>query len=54
MGGSGIGSSNIARGRAAALRFGMLVEAGYKSDGFVAGERLHAGPILRVGMTLRP
>ncbi|HJZ71886.1 MAG TPA: hypothetical protein VKE51_09100 [Vicinamibacterales bacterium] len=32
----------------------VLVQAGYKSDGFVRGERLHAGPILRVGVTVRP
>jgi hypothetical protein len=34
-----------------AKRTGVLVEAGYKSDGFVRGERLHAGPIVRVGVT---
>src|SRR5262245_50340190 len=33
-------------------RTSVLVQAGYKSDGFVRGERLHAGPILRVGVTL--
>jgi len=35
-------------------RSSVLVQAGYKSDGFVRGERLHAGPILRVGVTVRP
>jgi hypothetical protein len=33
-------------------RTGVLVQAGYKSDGFARGERLHAGPVLRVGVTL--
>jgi hypothetical protein len=36
-----------------AARTGVLVQAGYKSDGFVRGERLHAGPVLRVGLTLQ-
>ncbi len=35
-------------------RAGVLVEVGYKSDGFVRGERLHAGPIVRVGVTYQP
>jgi hypothetical protein len=35
-------------------RAGALVQIGYKSDGFVRGERLHAGPILRIGMTFTP
>jgi hypothetical protein len=34
-----------------AKRGSVLMEVGYKSDGFVRGERLHAGPIVRVGMT---
>jgi hypothetical protein len=38
----------------AGRRAGVLVQGGYKSDGFVRGERLHAGPIVRVGVTLRP
>ena len=38
----------VASGRA-----GVLVEAGYKSDGFVRGERLHAGPIVRAGVVIR-
>jgi hypothetical protein len=37
----------------AAGRAGVLVEAGYKSDGFVRGERLHAGPIVRAGVVIR-
>jgi len=41
-----VGSEGFAR------RAGWFVEAGYKSDGFVRGERLHAGAILRVGVTL--
>jgi hypothetical protein len=39
-------------GRAA--RMGLLLHGGYKSDGFVRGERLHAGPVARVGLTLSP
>jgi len=38
---------SIASGRA-----GVLVEGGYKSDGFVRGERLHAGPIVRAGLVI--
>ena len=34
-----------------AKRAGALLEVGYKSDGFVRGERLRSGPIVRVGMT---
>jgi len=37
----------------AAGRAGVLVEAGYKSDGFVRGERLHAGAVLRAGVVIR-
>jgi hypothetical protein len=37
-----------------AKRAAVLLEVGYKSDGFVRGERLHAGPIVRVGMTYHP
>lgn len=40
-------------GSAPAGRVRVLVEAGYKSDGFVRGERLHAGPILRAGVVIR-
>lgn len=32
---------------------GFVLEAGYKTVGFVAGERLEAGPILRLGISLR-
>jgi hypothetical protein len=35
-------------------RASVLVEAGYKSDGFIRGERLHSGPIIRIGIALRP
>jgi hypothetical protein len=35
-------------------RAGALVQIGYKSDGFVRGERLHAGPIMRIGVTFTP
>jgi hypothetical protein len=38
----------------AAERAGLLLQGGYKSDGFVRGERLHAGPVARVGLTFRP
>jgi hypothetical protein len=37
-----------------AERLGFLVQGGYKSDGFVRGERLHAGPIVRVGVIISP
>ena len=40
-------------GSVASGRAGALVEAGYKSDGFVRGERLHAGPIVRAGVVIR-
>ena len=40
-------------GSAPAGRLRVLVEAGYKSDGFVRGERLHAGPIVRAGVVIR-
>ena len=39
-------------GEGFAERAGWFVQAGYKSDGFVRGERLHAGAIVRVGLTL--
>jgi hypothetical protein len=38
----------------AAGRLGLLVQGGYKTDGFVRGERLHAGPIVRAGLTFNP
>ena len=44
----------LGSGAGAAARAGILVELGYKSDGFVRGERLHAGPIVRIGMTYHP
>ena len=34
------------------LRSGLMLEVGYKSVGFVGGERLGAGPIARFGLTL--
>jgi hypothetical protein len=40
--------ASVASGRA-----GVLVEGGYKSDGFVRGERLHAGAIVRAGVVIR-
>jgi hypothetical protein len=49
-----IGTLRIALpGSVASGRAGVLVEAGYKSDGFVRGERLHAGPIVRAGVVIR-
>jgi hypothetical protein len=44
---------NVPLGRGSTLsRLGVTGEVGYKSAGFVAGERLRAGPILRVGLTI--
>jgi len=45
---------HVPLGRSSAARAAALVEVGYKSDGFVRGERLHAGPSVRVGLTYRP
>jgi hypothetical protein len=55
-GGLGAATARIPFGRQrdAAERSGVFVQVGYKSDGFVRGERLHAGPIVRVGMTFSP
>jgi len=50
----GAATVHIPLGRAAAGRAAALVQVGYKSDGFVRGERLHAGPILRIGATFHP
>jgi hypothetical protein len=52
----GTATAQISFGRdfSRSARAGILVEVGYKSDGFVRGERLHAGPIVRVGMTYHP
>ncbi len=36
-----------------AERVAALVEGGYKADGFVPGERLHHGPIVRIGVIVR-
>ena len=35
-----------------ARRVGLLGEVGYKSGGFVPGERLSAGPVVRVGVAI--
>jgi hypothetical protein len=49
-----VGTLRIAMpGSAATGGLRLLVEAGYKSDGFVRGERLHAGPIVRAGIVIR-
>ena len=52
-GGLGAATVRIPIGRGAE-RTGVLVQIGYKSDGFVRGEQLHRGPIVRVGMTFIP
>jgi hypothetical protein len=45
----------VALGRSGlAQRAGLLLQGGYKSDGFVRGERLHAGPLVRAGLTFSP
>ena len=31
---------------------GLVGEFGYKTDGFVQGERLHSGPLVRLGLTI--
>jgi hypothetical protein len=36
----------------AARRVGLLGEIGYKSGGFVSGERLSAGPVVRIGVAV--
>jgi hypothetical protein len=38
--------------RQASSRMGLVGEIGYKSDGFVRGERLRAGAIVRFGLTI--
>jgi len=48
-----VGTLRIAMPGSATGRLRLLVEAGYKSDGFVRGERLHAGPIVRAGVVIR-
>jgi hypothetical protein len=35
-----------------AQRIGLLAQVGYKSGGFVPGERLSAGPVVRVGVAI--
>jgi hypothetical protein len=44
---------HVALGRQqASSRMGLVGEVGYKSDGFVRGELLRAGAIVRVGLTV--
>jgi hypothetical protein len=38
--------------RQAVPRVGLLGEVGYKSGGFVPGERLTAGPVVRIGVAI--
>jgi hypothetical protein len=45
---------SLRRAEAADERIAVFVQVGYKTDGFVRGERLHAGPILRAGVTFLP
>jgi len=54
IGGLAAATARVPLGRGAAAKAGLLVQVGYKSDGFVRGERLHRGPILRAGLTYRP
>jgi hypothetical protein len=52
-GGLAAATVHLAIGRAqTAQRVGLLGEFGYKSGGFVPGERLSAGPVVRVGVAL--
>lgn len=52
-GGLAAATVHLAIGRAqTAQRVGLLGEFGYKSGGFVPGERLGAGAVVRVGLTL--
>ena len=44
----------LARHGRLAERAGAFVQVGYKSDGFVRGERLHRGPIVRIGVAFSP
>jgi hypothetical protein len=50
----GAATARIPLGGGSGLRqhTALIVQLGYKSDGFVRGERLHAGPIVRVGVTI--
>ena len=54
-GGLAEATANVPVGRRFAMRrvSSLVLQGGYKSDGFVRGERLHRGPILRVGLTVR-
>lgn len=56
--GGGLGAAASARlfhspGATHGWQTGLMLEAGYKTVGFVAGERLDAGPILRLGIAIR-
>ncbi len=53
-GGHAAVTAHVALGRASMPRAFIDVQAGYKTDGFLRGERLHAGPIVRVGFTVNP
>jgi hypothetical protein len=54
LGGLAAATLRIPVGRSGATRrTSVLVQAGYKSDGFARGERLHQGPVLRVGVSVR-
>jgi hypothetical protein len=35
-------------------RAALVFQGGYKTDGFVRGERLHAGAIVRLGVSFTP
>jgi hypothetical protein len=43
---------HVALGRQPSSRMGLVGEFGWKSDGFVRGELLRAGPIVRIGLTV--
>jgi hypothetical protein len=52
LGGLAAATARVALGCCASNRVGLYLQGGYKSEGFVRGERLRAGPIVRVGLTL--
>jgi hypothetical protein len=55
MGALAAATVHVSLGRSGtAGRIGLLLQGGYKTDGFVRGERLHAGPIIRAGLTFNP
>jgi hypothetical protein len=55
-GGLAAGTAQVALGRIrrTSARIGLYLQGGYKSDGFVRGERLRAGPVVRAGLTFIP